>query len=91
MMYPTDKYTFTCYRQHDFDAGNLPDFLPETKSIRDDSSWRVSYSMVKRLSISIQDLKRKNKLSPSVYSKVSLCSLDMVLSVLSVYIGYPEM
>src|SRR5581483_4771436 len=29
-------------RQARFDAGEKPDFLPETKSIRDDPSWRVS-------------------------------------------------
>lgn len=28
-------------RQKEFDAGVLPDFLPETKHIRDDPSWRV--------------------------------------------------
>lgn len=29
------------HRQKEFDAGELPDFLPETKHIRDDPSWRV--------------------------------------------------
>ncbi len=29
-------------RQARFDAGEDPDFLPETKSIRDDDSWRVA-------------------------------------------------
>lgn len=29
-------------RQQEFDAGVLPDFLLETKHIRDDPSWRVS-------------------------------------------------
>jgi malate synthase len=29
-------------RQVRFDAGDKPDFLPETKSIRDDPSWRVA-------------------------------------------------
>ncbi|HLF78662.1 MAG TPA: malate synthase A [Dehalococcoidia bacterium] len=29
-------------RQKLFDAGGRPDFLPETKSIRDDPSWRVA-------------------------------------------------
>ncbi|CAM9643073.1 unnamed protein product [Ectocarpus sp. 12 AP-2014] len=29
-------------RQKEFDAGVLPDFLPETKHIRDDPSWRVA-------------------------------------------------
>lgn len=28
-------------RQKEFDAGVLPDFLPETKHIREDPSWRV--------------------------------------------------
>lgn len=30
-----------CLRQREFDAGVLPDFLPETKHIREDKSWRV--------------------------------------------------
>jgi len=29
-------------RQRRFDAGELPDFLPETAAIRDDPSWRVA-------------------------------------------------
>ena len=29
-------------RQRELDAGKLPDFLPETKAIRDDLSWRVA-------------------------------------------------
>src|SRR5438105_2323833 len=29
-------------RQRELDAGKLPDFLTETKSIRDDPSWRVA-------------------------------------------------
>ena len=29
-------------RQRRFDAGELPDFLPETAHIRDDPSWRVA-------------------------------------------------
>ncbi|CAM9431236.1 unnamed protein product [Chrysoparadoxa australica] len=29
-------------RQAEFDAGMLPDFLPETKHIRDDPTWRVA-------------------------------------------------
>jgi len=29
-------------RQARFDAGERPDFLPETKSVRDDASWRVA-------------------------------------------------
>ena len=29
-------------RQERFDAGEKPDFLPETQSIRDDASWRVA-------------------------------------------------
>src|SRR4029450_4964039 len=29
-------------RQARFDAGEKPDFLPETRSIRDDPSWRVA-------------------------------------------------
>src|SRR5262245_21217650 len=29
-------------RQKLFDAGGRPDFLPETKSVRDDASWRVA-------------------------------------------------
>ncbi len=29
-------------RQKRFDAGVRPDFLPETKSVRDDASWRVA-------------------------------------------------
>jgi len=29
-------------RQRRFDAGDLPDFLPETAHIRDDASWRVA-------------------------------------------------
>jgi len=29
-------------RQARFDAGELPDFLPETASVRDDGSWRVA-------------------------------------------------
>jgi malate synthase len=29
-------------RQKRFDAGEKPDFLPETKSVREDDSWRVS-------------------------------------------------
>jgi malate synthase len=29
-------------RQADLDAGKMPDFLPETESIRNDSSWRVA-------------------------------------------------
>src|SRR5688572_585225 len=29
-------------RQQRFDAGELPDFLPETQHIRDDPSWRVA-------------------------------------------------
>src|SRR6476619_3931124 len=29
-------------RQKRFDAGEKPDFLPETKSIRDDPSWKVA-------------------------------------------------
>ena len=27
-------------RQQEFDKGNLPDFLPETKHIRDNDTWR---------------------------------------------------
>jgi malate synthase len=29
-------------RQAAFDAGELPDFLPETSHIRDDTTWRVA-------------------------------------------------
>ena len=29
-------------RQADIDAGNMPDFLPETAAIREDLSWRVA-------------------------------------------------
>lgn len=29
-------------RQQDLDKGNLPDFLPETKHIRDDDTWRAA-------------------------------------------------
>jgi len=29
-------------RQKQFDAGELPDFLPETASVREDGSWRVA-------------------------------------------------
>ncbi|MEZ5691325.1 MAG: malate synthase A [Rickettsiales bacterium] len=29
-------------KQKWFDAGNLPDFLPKTKNIRDDNSWKVA-------------------------------------------------
>jgi malate synthase len=29
-------------RQADLDAGKMPDFLPETESIRSDSSWRIA-------------------------------------------------
>ncbi len=28
-------------RQASFDAGSLPDFLPETASVREDDSWQV--------------------------------------------------
>ena len=37
---PFARY-FLRSRQKEFDAGVLPDFLPETKHIRDDPSWRV--------------------------------------------------
>ena len=29
-------------RQKRFDAGEKPDFLPETRHVRDDASWRVA-------------------------------------------------
>ena len=29
-------------RQHEFDAGHLPDFLADTRRVREDSSWRVA-------------------------------------------------